>query len=75
MNCPECNAKLRKFKMGVICNKNHKFLCGTKIYDIFYDTKTYVDPKLLCYKCGEKGNLYSFDHSAIKCSNDHMWGI
>jgi len=77
MNCPECNTKLRKFKEGVICNKNHKFLKGTIIYNIFYNTNicVYIDPKYLCYKCGEKGQLYSFDPTALQCINEHTWGI
>jgi hypothetical protein len=75
MNCPECNTKMRKFKEGVICNKNHKFVEGSKIYDVFYNTNTYINPKLLCSKCGEKGRLYSFDETALQCKNEHTWGI
>lgn len=80
MNCPECNTKLRKFKEGVICNRNHKFLEGTQIYDKFYNKNTYVDPKLLCPKCGEKGifqgsHCFCGDCDGINCINGHIWHV
>ena len=71
ISCPECNSKLRKYKEGVICNKNHKFLQGTIIYDKFYNTNTYINPKYVCYKCGEKGQFYSFDPTTLQCINEH----
>jgi hypothetical protein len=70
MNFPVCNSKLRKFKEGVICFKNHKFLEGTKIYD----TNTYMDEKLLCSVCGKKGESYCMcGDCGIKCINGHIW--
>ena len=74
MQCPECNTKLRKFKEGVICLKNHKFLGGTKIYDLVYNTNTYIDPKLLCSICGERGETYCMcGECGIGCINGHVW--
>jgi len=76
MNCPECNTKLRKFKDGVICVKNHKFLEGTIIYDKLYGTNTYVDKSsgLWCPKCKEPGYKFCFCHNCgLKCKNDHIW--
>lgn len=74
MSCPECQTKLRKFKDGVICNKNHKFLEGTIIYDKMYDTNTYISSKSFCSKCGEKGESFCFcNDCGIKCINGHIW--
>lgn len=30
--CPECGTKIRKFKNGFICQKNHKILPGSDLY-------------------------------------------
>ena len=47
ISCPDCNSKLRKFKGGVICVKNHKFVEGTELHDIYYGTNIYNN-KMLC---------------------------
>ena len=74
MNCTFCNTKLRKFKEGVICLKNHKFLEGSIIYDTFYNTKTHIDKKLLCSICGEQGQVYCMcGDCGLMCINQHAW--
>jgi hypothetical protein len=77
MNCPECNTKLRKFKEGVICNKNHKFLKGSVVYNKFYNIDTHIenDLDLSCPICGEIGHdLHCMcGECGVKCSNGHIW--
>ncbi len=76
MQCTECNTKLRKFKDGVICFKNHKFLEGTKTYDIFYNTNTYIDKNFLCFICGKIGETYCMcGDCGLKCKNNHIWNL
>jgi hypothetical protein len=80
MNCPECNSKLRKFKDGVICIKNHKFLEGTEIYNKFYGINTYTNThiddssKLYCSKCKKSGYAFCMcGNCGLKCKNGHIW--
>lgn len=70
--CPVCDSKTRKFKEGVICIKNHKFVEGTKIYDIYYGTNA---NKTLCPECKSIGFQFCPDEFCLQCENKHQWGI
>lgn len=74
ISCPDCNSKLRKFKGGVICVKNHKFVEGTELHDIYYGTNIYNN-KMLCPECKQIGSQFSFDENCLQCKNGHQWGI
>lgn len=60
--CPTCNTTLRIFNNGIICQKNHKFLKDTQVYNNFLtksdtiaDTEKFkerVMTKMMAYHSG-----------------------
>ena len=81
MNCIDCNTKLRKFKDGYICQKNHKYLSGSKEYDdILGSNKISIDVKSkklntkLCPECQtEVVCICMCSMSEKRCINNHVW--
>lgn len=73
--CPECNTKLRKFNGGFICQKNHKYLPGSKVYNQILSLQ--VDTKLnkkLCPECQtECISMCMCINSELRCINYHVW--
>lgn len=77
--CPECNTKLRKFKDGVICQKNHKFLSGSKVYnEVQNEIKIESDygniNTYLCPVCQTEWiSMCKCVNSEMRCVNNHIW--
>lgn len=70
--CPECSSRMRKCKDGFICQNNHKFLPGSKVYNEL--TKESKLNKKLCPLCQTPEiSRCMCPISERTCINDHIW--
>lgn len=79
--CPDCNTKLRNFKGGFICQKNHKFLPGSKLYTeihnqmkIFDDIQSGKIDTSLYPECQTSVvEMCKCHNGEMRCINNHIW--
>lgn len=74
--CPDCNTKLRKFRDGYICQKNHKIMKDTNMYNeiTFKEKEVKFSNTNLCPMCQtEMVEMEKCPNGKKYCGNNHAW--